>query len=81
MSVLYNIPFTRYADKKSEDKFKMACSIYRGRNIAEEYVAAKIWPLSHGWAPKSIVYLSVFWYHTTIPFPQFGFELVEDQTF
>jgi hypothetical protein len=37
--------------------------------------------LSHGWAPKSIVYLSVFWYHTTIPFPQYGFELVEDQTF
>ena len=31
--------------------FKVACQICTGRDVVEEFLAARVWPLSAGWAP------------------------------
>ena len=33
------------------EAFMTACQICGGRDVVEEFLAAKIWPLSAGWAP------------------------------
>jgi hypothetical protein len=43
-------------------------------------VAARVWPISSGWAPTEIVYLKVNWAAQEVPFPKFGIKLHEDQS-
>jgi hypothetical protein len=41
--------------------FHLASTIVGGRDLIEEFVAANIWPISHGWAPREIVSFNVNW--------------------
>jgi hypothetical protein len=51
-----------------------------GRDIIEEFVAAKIWPISSGWAPNKIVYFNVNWATQEVPFLKFGIKPREGQS-
>jgi hypothetical protein len=64
----------------AENRFGFACRILGGRDVLEEFVAARIWPITHGWGPKEIVELFVDWAHSKVHFPRFGLCLREDQT-
>jgi hypothetical protein len=37
--------------RSCESNFHLASTILGGRDIIEEFVAARIWPISCGWAP------------------------------
>jgi hypothetical protein len=37
-----------------ESMFHLASTIVGGRDLIEEFVAATIWPISHGWAPLKL---------------------------
>jgi hypothetical protein len=45
--------------RSCENAFHLASTILGGRDIIEEFVAARIWPISHGWAPTQIVNFNV----------------------
>jgi hypothetical protein len=60
--------------------FHLASTILGGRNIIEEFVAARVWPISSGWSPTEIVYFNVNWAAQEVPFPKFGIKLREDQS-
>jgi hypothetical protein len=62
-----------------ENAFHLASTILRGRDIVEEFVAARIWPISYGWAPNEIVHFNVNWASQEVPFPKFGIKLREAQ--
>jgi hypothetical protein len=66
--------------RNCESAFHLASTILGGRDIIEEFVAAKIWPISCGWAPNEIVYFSVNWATQEVPFPKFGIKLAEGQS-
>jgi hypothetical protein len=57
--------------KNCENALFLASTILGGRDVIEEFVAAGIWPISHGWAPTRIVALSVDWATQQVPFPRF----------
>jgi hypothetical protein len=63
-----------------ENAFDLSSTILGGRDIIEEFVAARIWPISHGWSPNEIVYYNVNWASQEVPFPKFGVKLVGDQS-
>jgi hypothetical protein len=42
-----------------ENAFHLASTILGGRDVIEEFVAARIWPISYGWAPTEIVNFNV----------------------
>jgi hypothetical protein len=56
--------------KSSENGFYITSTILGSRDVIEEYVAARIWPLSHGWSPSEIICLDVYWASQKVPFPQ-----------
>jgi hypothetical protein len=58
-------------------KFYFACTFLGGRDVIEEYVSAKIWPLYiyHGWKPVKIVYLYVGKTTSNVPFSWFALRL------
>jgi hypothetical protein len=58
--------------RNCESAFHLAGTILGGRDVIEEFVAAKIWPISYGWAPSEIVSFNVNWTTQEVPFPQFG---------
>jgi hypothetical protein len=58
--------------RNCESAFHLASTILGGRDIIEEFVAARIWPISSGWAPIKIVYFNVNWAAQEVPFPKFG---------
>jgi hypothetical protein len=60
--------------------FHLASTIVGGRDLIEEFVAAKIWPISHGWAPREIVSFNINWATQEVPFPRFGLQLTDDQS-
>jgi hypothetical protein len=66
--------------RNCESAFHLACTILGGRDIIEEFVAARIWPISSGWAPIEIVYFNVNWASREVPFPKFGIKLRENQS-
>jgi hypothetical protein len=66
--------------RNCESAFHLASTILGGRDIIEEFVAAKIWPISCGWAPNKIVYFNVNWATQEVPFPKFGIKPREDQS-
>jgi hypothetical protein len=66
--------------RNCESAFHLASTILGGRDIIEEFVAARIWPISSGWSPIEIVYFNVNWAAQEVPFPKFGIKLREDQS-
>jgi hypothetical protein len=45
--------------RNCDSAFHLASTILGGRDIIEEFVAARIWPISSGLAPIEIVYFNV----------------------
>jgi hypothetical protein len=66
--------------RNCESAFHLASTILGSRDIIEEFVAARIWPISSGWAPIEIVYFNVNWEAREVPFPKFGIKLRENQS-
>jgi hypothetical protein len=66
--------------RNCESAFHLASTILGGRDIIEEFVAARIWPISNGWAPAEIVHYNVNWADRQVPFPKFGLKLRVGQT-
>jgi hypothetical protein len=63
-----------------ENAFHLASTILGGRDIIEEFVAARVWPISSGWSPTELLYFNVNWADQKVPFPKFGIKLREDQS-
>jgi hypothetical protein len=61
--------------RSCENAFHLASTILGGRDIIEEFVAARIWPISYGWASTGIVNFNVNWAAQEVPFPKFGLQL------
>jgi hypothetical protein len=49
-------------------------------HIVEEFVAARIWPISYGWASTEIAHFNVNLAAQQVPFPKFGIKLREGQS-
>jgi hypothetical protein len=47
--------------KSCENAFFLASTFLGGRDVMEEFVAARVWPLSHDWKPSDILFLYVDW--------------------
>jgi hypothetical protein len=58
--------------RNCESAFHLAGAILGGCGVIEEFVAAKIWSISYGWAPTEIVSFNVNWATQEVPFPRFG---------
>jgi hypothetical protein len=63
--------------RNCENAFFLASTSLGGRDVIEEFVAAEIWPISHGWAPTEIVPFNVNWVTQEVPFRRFGLQLKE----
>jgi hypothetical protein len=66
--------------RSCENAFHLASTILGGRDIIEEFVTARIWPISYGWAPTEIVNLNVNWTAQEVPFPKFSLQLRDGQS-
>jgi hypothetical protein len=66
--------------RNCESAFHLASTILGGRDIIEEFVDARVWPISSGWSPTEIVYFNVNWAAQEVPFPKFGIKLRENQS-
>jgi hypothetical protein len=66
--------------RSCENVFHLASTILGGRDIIEEFVAARIWPISCGWAPTEIVNFNVNWAAQEVPFPKFSIQLRDGQS-
>jgi hypothetical protein len=66
--------------RNCESAFHLASTILGGHDIVEEFVAARVWSISSGWAPTEIVYFNVNWATQEVPFPKFGIKLREGQS-
>jgi hypothetical protein len=66
--------------RSCENAFHLASTILGGRDIIEEFVAARVWPISSGWSPTKLLYFNVNWADQKVPFPTFGIKLREDQS-
>jgi hypothetical protein len=66
--------------RSCENAFYLASTILGGRDIIQEFVAARIWPISYGWAPTKIVNFNVKWAAQEVPFPKFSLQLREGQS-
>jgi hypothetical protein len=66
--------------RSCENAFHLASTILGGRDIIEEFVAARVWPILSGWSPTELVYFNVNWATQKVPFPKFGIKLREDQS-
>jgi hypothetical protein len=66
--------------RSCENAFHLASTIIGGWDIVEEFVAARIWPISYGWASTEIVHFNVNRAAQQVPFPKFGIKLREGQS-
>jgi hypothetical protein len=66
--------------KSCENAIHLASTIIGGRDIVEEFVAARIWSISYGWAPAEIAHFNFNWAAQQVPFPKFGIKLREGQS-
>jgi hypothetical protein len=66
--------------RSCESAFHLASTILGVRDIIEEFVAARVWPISSGWSPTELVYFNVNWATQKVPLPKFGIKLREDQS-
>jgi hypothetical protein len=57
--------------RSCENAFHLASTILGGRDIIEEFVAARVWPISSGWSPTELLYFNVNWADQKMPFPKF----------
>jgi hypothetical protein len=55
--------------KSCENDFFLASTILGGCDAIEEFVAARVWPLSDGWKPSDSVFLDVDWVSPKVLFP------------
>jgi hypothetical protein len=76
-TVTYNRRAARI--RSCENAFHLASTILGGCGIVEEFTAARIWPISYGWAPTEIVNFNVHWAAQEVPFPKFGLQLRDGQ--
>jgi hypothetical protein len=53
--------------RNCENMFHLASTIVGDHDLIEEFVAANIWPISHGWAPREIVSFNVNWETQKVP--------------
>lgn len=53
--------------KNGENAFVLASSSITGRDLVEEFLAAKIWPISNGWEPEKILWKIVTWCTSSVP--------------
>jgi len=58
--------------------FASAARVVSGRDLIEEYLAAKVWPLTRGWLPGSFSKVRVAGLKDRLPFPVFGLKKPED---
>jgi hypothetical protein len=66
--------------RRYKNAFHLASTILGGSDIVEEFIAARIWPISYGWAPNEIVHFNVNWASQEVPFPKFGIKPREGQS-
>jgi hypothetical protein len=66
--------------RNCENAFYLASTILGGRDIIEEFVAARVWPISKGWSPTELVHHTVNWADQKVPFPKFGIKLRDGQS-
>jgi hypothetical protein len=66
--------------RNCENAFHLASTNLGGRDIIEEFTAARIWPISYGWVPTEIVNFNVNWTAQEVPFPKFGLQLRDGQS-
>jgi hypothetical protein len=66
--------------RSCENAFHLASTILGGRDIIEEFVVARVWPISSGWFPTELLYFNVNWADQKVPFPKFGIKLREGQS-
>jgi hypothetical protein len=66
--------------RNCENVFHLASTILGGRDIIEEFTAARIWLISYGWTPTEIVNFNVNWAAQEVPFPKFGLQLRDGQS-
>jgi hypothetical protein len=66
--------------RSCENAFHLASTILGGRDIIEEFVAARVWPISSSWSPTKLLYFNVNWADQEVAFPRFGIKLREDQS-
>jgi hypothetical protein len=66
--------------RSCENAFQLASTIIGGRDIVEEFVAARIWPIYYGWALTEIAHFNINWAAQQVPFPKFGIKLREGQS-
>jgi hypothetical protein len=66
--------------RSCKNAFHLASTILGGRDIVEEFTAARIWLISYGWAPTEIVNFNVNWEVQEVPFPKFGVQLRDGQS-
>jgi hypothetical protein len=66
--------------RSCENAFHLSGTILGGRDIVEEFVAARIWPISYGWAPNEIAHFNVNWAAQQVPSPKFGVKLRDSQS-
>jgi hypothetical protein len=56
------------------DSFRAVAASIGGYDLVEEYLAAKFWPLTYGWAAKSFSKVKLGNLTHPIFYPQFGLE-------
>jgi hypothetical protein len=66
--------------RNCENEFHLASTILGGCDIVDEFTAARMWPISYGWAPTEIVNFNVNWVAQEVPFPKFGLRLRDGQS-
>jgi hypothetical protein len=66
--------------RNCENVFHLASTILGGRDIIEEFTAARIWLISYGWVPIEIVYFNVNWAAQEVPFPRIDLQLGNGQS-
>jgi hypothetical protein len=82
LTVVCTAPYNHWAAgiRNCENAFHLASTILGGRDIVEEFTAARIWLISYGWAPTEIVNFNVNWAAQEVPFPKFGLQLRDGQS-
>jgi hypothetical protein len=82
LTAMNTVAFNHWAAgiRSCENAFHLASTILGGRDIIEEFVAARIWPISYGWAPTEIVNFNVNWAAQEVSFLKFGIQLTDGQS-
>jgi hypothetical protein len=60
--------------------FHVASTIVGGRDLIEEFVAANVWPISHGWPPHRDCEFQRQLGNTRGSLPRFGLHLPDGQS-